>query len=440
MREAAALLLFIAAVIGCAVTNTNVVFALIFGFFVFTGYGLVKGFPLRALVPMMMKGVKATAGVVIVMGLIGMLTGSWRASGTIARLVGDAAGLISPAWSLVTVFLLNGAVSTLLGTSFGTCATLGVISMTMTNAMGVSPVLSGGAILAGIYIGDRCSPVSTSAALVAVVTHTSLYDNIRRMLATGALPLALSAALYALLGFLFPGHRVDLDISAVFAREFDLGLLTFVPALVLIGLVLFRLPIKWVMTASIFSAVLLCVFLQHQSWESVAKTLILGYAAADPDVARMMNGGGLVSMISVCLIVLISSTFSGLFDGTGLTETLKGCIPALAKRLTPFGAVVVTATVSAAIACNQALAILLTEQFSRPLYPAGEDRASHLENTAVVIAPLIPWAIAGAVPVATIAAPSTCLLAAFYLWLLPVINFIAEAMKERRKSARASNA
>ncbi len=103
MREAAALLLFIAAVIGCAVTNTNVVFALIFGFFVFTGYGLVKGFPLRALVPMMMKGVKATAGVVIVMGLIGMLTGSWRASGTIARLVGDAAGLISPAWSLVTV-------------------------------------------------------------------------------------------------------------------------------------------------------------------------------------------------------------------------------------------------------------------------------------------------------------------------------------------------
>ncbi len=433
MAEAAALLLFVAAVVLCAATGASVVFALLFGFFVFTGYGLLKGFSLRALLPMMMKGVKAASSVVIVMGLIGMLTGSWRASGTIARLVGDAAGLISPEWSLVTVFLLNGAISTLLGTSFGTCATLGVISMTMTNAMGVSPVLAGGAILAGIYIGDRCSPVSTSAALVAIITHTSIYDNIRRMLVTGAIPLALSAAAYAVLGFLFPGHAVDLNIRAVFAQEFDLGILTFLPAVILIGLVLFRVPIQRVMTASILSAALLCVFLQHQSWENVAKTLILGFAATDPDVARMMNGGGLVSMISVCLIVLISSTFSGLFDGTGLTEALKNGIPALAKRLTPFGAVVVTATVSAAIACNQTLAVLLTEQFSRPLYPDDRDRASHLENTAIVITPLIPWAIAGAVPVATIAAPGACLLAAFYLWLLPLVNFITEAMKARRK-------
>ncbi len=155
MAEACALLLFAAAIVVCATTGVSVVFALCFGFFVFTGYGLFKGFTLRALFPMMMKGVKATAGIVIVMGLIGMLTGSWRASGTIARLVGDAAGFISPAWSLTTVFLINGAVSTLLGTSFGTAATLGVISMTMTNAMGVDPFLAGGAVLAGVFVGDR---------------------------------------------------------------------------------------------------------------------------------------------------------------------------------------------------------------------------------------------------------------------------------------------
>ena len=155
---AAVVLLFAAAIVVCATTGVSVVFALCFGFFVFTGYGLFKGFTLRALFPMMMKGVKATAGIVIVMGLIGMLTGSWRASGTIARLVGDASGFISPAWSLTTVFLINGAVSTLLGTSFGTAATLGVISMTMTNAMGVDPFLAGGAVLAGVFVGDRCSP------------------------------------------------------------------------------------------------------------------------------------------------------------------------------------------------------------------------------------------------------------------------------------------
>ena len=270
MAEACALLLFAAAIVVCATTGVSVVFALCFGFFVFTGYGLFKGFTLRALFPMMMKGVKATAGIVIVMGLIGMLTGSWRASGTIARLVGDAAGFISPAWSLTTVFLINGAVSTLLGTSFGTAATLGVISMTMTNAMGVDPFLAGGAVLAGVFVGDRCSPVSTSAALVAIVTHTSLYANIRRMLVTGALPMALAVLLWTALGFLLPGHAVDLNITSVFARQFDLSLVTYVPAVILIGLVLCKTAIRWAMTASILAAVALCVFWQHMSWPTVA--------------------------------------------------------------------------------------------------------------------------------------------------------------------------
>ena len=366
MAEACALLLFAAAIVVCATTGVSVVFALCFGFFVFTGYGLFKGFTLRALFPMMMKGVKATAGIVIVMGLIGMLTGSWRASGTIARLVGDAAGFISPAWSLTTVFLINGAVSTLLGTSFGTAATLGVISMTMTNAMGVDPFLAGGAVLAGVFVGDRCSPVSTSAALVAIVTHTSLYANIRRMLVTGALPMALAVLLWTALGFLLPGHAVDLNITSVFARQFDLSLVTYVPAVILI------------------------------------------------------------SMVSVCLIVLISSTFSGLFEGTGLVRALETQIPRIARKITPFGTVLFTALVTSAISCNQALAVLLTEQLSRPICPNASERAAHLENTAIIIPPLIPWSIAGAVPIATIGAPATCVLAAFYLWLLPVVNFFVE--------------
>lgn len=46
-----------------------------------------------------------------------------------------------------------------------------------------------------------------------------------------------------------------------------------------------------------------------------------------------------------------------------------------------------------------------------------------LENTVIVIAPLIPWSIAGTVPLATVSAPITALLAACYLYLLPVWNY-----------------
>lgn len=199
MLEGIVLTTFALAILGCALSGQSVIWALVFGFFLFTGYGLYRGHSVRALTPMAMKGVKTIFGIAVVLALIGMLTGSWRASGTIARLVNDAAGFITPEWCLLAAFLLNGALSTLTGTAFGTVATMGVITMTMTDAMGINPILSGGAILAGVFVGDRCSPVSTSAALVAVVTQTNLYTNLKLMLKSGMVPFLTASGLYALL-------------------------------------------------------------------------------------------------------------------------------------------------------------------------------------------------------------------------------------------------
>ena len=53
--------------------------------------------------------------------------------------------------------------------------------MTMANTMQMDPVWIGGAILAGAFFGDRCSPISTSALLVCTLTDTDLFQNIRRM-------------------------------------------------------------------------------------------------------------------------------------------------------------------------------------------------------------------------------------------------------------------
>ena len=54
-------------------------------------------------------------------------------------------------------------------------------------------------------------------------------------------------------------------------------------------------------------------------------------------------------------------------------------------------------------------------------------------NSVILIAALIPWAIAGAVPVATIGAEMTCLVAAFYLYLVPLWNLCFSIYTARRK-------
>lgn len=50
-----------------------------------------------------------------------------------------------------------------------------------------------------------------------------------------------------------------------------------------------------------------------------------------------------------------------------------------------------------------------------------------------VIAPLIPWSIAGAVPLAAIGAPTSSVCAACYLYLLPLWSFVRELWEIKTK-------
>lgn len=58
-----------------------------------------------------------------------------------------------------------------------------------------------------------------------------------------------------------------------------------------------------------------------------------------------------------------------------------------------------------------------------------QEMAIAIENTAVIMCALVPWSIAAAVPLATIGAPSASLLYAFYLYLIPLWNFLVGIVK-----------
>jgi NhaC family Na+:H+ antiporter len=62
----------------------------------------------------------------------------------------------------------------------------------------------------------------------------------------------------------------------------------------------------------------------------------------------------------------------------------------------------------------------------------GATRALYLENTAVIIAPLIPWSIACGVTLAAVNAPPLSVAAACYLYLLPLWQY-AVVLWQRKK-------
>lgn len=97
------------------------------------------------------------------------------------------------------------------------------------------------------------------------------------------------------------------------------------------------------MAASVAAAIILALTMEGVGLGQLTLWLLTGYASADPALAVLLNGGGLSAMLSVSAIVLISSSYSGIFLHTPLLTGLKAQIERLSRPCTPFGAAVLTA-------------------------------------------------------------------------------------------------
>lgn len=404
----------------CVLTGAAILWALLLGLLCFAGYALRQGHPPRDVALMLWSGVRSVRNILIIFGLIGMLTAVWRASGTLPFIIRHTLALVDPSYFVLCVFLLCSLMSLLLGTSFGTVSTLGVILMMLARSAGLDELVTAGAILSGTYVGDRCSPMSSSAALVCVLTNTNIYDNIRRMWATSALPFALTCAGYLALSLSGTARPAPPEAAGQLDRFFILNGWTLVPAACIVVLSLFRVDVKRTMLWSILTGGAVCLFVQGMTPPELASCLAFGYSPAPG--AELLAGGGVQSMLQVAGIVLLSSSYSGIFNATDLLSGFGGPIRRLAGRIGNFRAMMLASIPVSGISCNQTLAAILTAQLCRPCYARGQDMAIPLENSAILIAALIPWSIAGSVPCAALGVGMACLPYALYLYLVPLAN------------------
>ena len=431
--ELAVLSIFCITLLLCVLWNVSILYALVFGLLLFWFYGRRKGFCWHELIGMSLSGIRTVRNILITFILIGMLTALWRAAGTIPVIVCYAGRLIRPGVFFLMTFLLNCLVSVLTGTAFGTAATMGVICSAIAAAMNCNMILTGGAVLSGVFFGDRCSPVSTSALLVSELTGTNIFENIRHMLKTAFVPFVLTCIVYFLAGFSAETDGQAPDLHTLFSREITLHWAALLPALVILVLALFCVRVKTAMSVSILSALPVCVLLQHIPAESLPALMLFGYRASDPALASMLNGGGILSMAKVAAIVCLSASYSGIFQKTGLLDQIKHQLKFLSEQTTSGVAVLCTGIVSGMIACNQSLAIMLTHQLCCETEPDTDKFAVLMEDTVVVIAPLVPWSIAGGVPLASIGAPVSSVLCACFLYLLPVCTVTAGLLQKHRQ-------
>ena len=78
------------------------------------------------------------------------------------------------------------------------------------------------------------------------------------------------------------------------------------------------------------------------------------------ELIPLISGGGFSSMIEVSLIVMISSSYLGLLEETGLLTNIQSLIRRLSGKLGRFPAVCTASIVTSMFSCNQTLASMLT--------------------------------------------------------------------------------
>lgn len=419
--------------------NIFVGFALLISTGLFCLIAIRRGFSLASLLKMASLGGKKAFIVLRIFVLIGAITGIWMASGTVPSIVYYGILYMNPHFFILYAFLITAGVSFLLGTSFGTVGTVGVSLMLMARSGEVNVDLTAGAIMAGAYFGDRCSPMSSSANLVAHLTDTDLYGNIKAMFKTAAVPLVIAIIGYTILSFSAPLGQSSQQMSIEIQKVFSTHLITLLPAMSILILALFRINVKLSMGISIVLAAVIAYTVQGVPLLNIFNFTLFGYELnASSPLHNILGGGGVISMWKAIFIVFLSSVLANIFEGTQMLSSLES---QLMKAKTRFGVFISTTFVgimSSAIGCNQAIAVFLTEQLMRKTYQKNKlpntELAIDIENTGIVIAALIPWNIAAFVPTTTLGvSPSGFIPYAFYLYLIPITQIVYWALASKNK-------
>ena len=130
------------------------------------------------------NNVKTIGSAILILFLIGAVSGSWMMSGVVPTMIYYGMKIVSPSVFLFVACLICALVSVVTGSSWTTVATIGIALMGIGTAHGYSIGWTAGAIISGSYFGDKISPLSDTTVLASSVGEVQQYKHTRSMLTT----------------------------------------------------------------------------------------------------------------------------------------------------------------------------------------------------------------------------------------------------------------
>lgn len=343
---------------------------------------------------------------ILIMLCVGILIGSWIASGTIPMVIYYGLKLISPKYFLVTACFVCSLTSLATGTSWGTIGTLGVAFIGIAMGLGIPLGPAAGAIVAGAYFGDKISPFSDVTNLAPVAAGSNLFDHIRHMLWSATPAWLLGLSIYFVIGLRYEGGKVESETMNIILKtlkaNFRFNLLLLLPMAIVFYFAITKKPTIPGMLLSSFVAGFLALIFQKVSVPEIASAMNTGYQAQTgvKEVDQLISRGGLMSMMETQLVAFTAFSFGGIMQRTGLLSVILDRVMKFANKvwsivLTTIGSSIITAMVTG----SSYLSMIIPGELLSPIYKkkglAAKNLSRIIEESGAIIVPLIPWSMAG---------------------------------------------
>lgn len=410
-----------------------IILSLIFlGIFIFS----VKKFKtLKNTLGIAIAGTKKSYLLVFIFALLGALSASWFISGTIPALIYYGIKIINPNYFYIFSFLITSLFSFLIGSSFGTVGTIGLVMVSLARGIGLDIYIVAGSIISGAYFGDRGSPMSSSANFVSILTETEIYNNVKGMFKASIFPYLITLSLYFYLGRNIEPKFIKNNILTLLNQNFYLDFLVFIPMIYLVIMCLLKKNIRHTILVSIFFSLIIGWFLQNYEDRNFIKVLIYGFKLPiENELYNVIRGGGIFSMGTAMVMALLSCGLVNIVDKLGILKLVSEKIGVVKSEWKIYLYTIVVAILTAAISCSQSTSILLTSQIMKKIYKKNgftkELLALDIENSSVVLSSLIPWNIAITVPALMLDISAVKIIPySLYLFILPMIVMILKIKK-----------
>lgn len=403
----------IALIIGIGIYETDPHIPLFLSAIVASITALSLGYSWNTLEKGIIKGVSLSLQAILILLVIGIIIGTWIAGGIVPTMIYYGMEILSPTYFLFAACLISCIVALASGNAWTAAGTIGIALMGVSEGLGVNPAMAAGAVISGVYFGDKISPLSETTNLTPGVAGSELFEHIKHMLYTTIPSLIISLIIYFILGFFSSGDGSDIEQVALLQENlsqiYNLSpWLLVVPAIVIMMMIR-KMPAMPALAIGSLMGAVCAILVQGVSIKETLTTMYYGYSIeTDMEVLNnLLNNGGVEAMLWTVSLILIAMSFGGILEIAGffavIVESLMNLVKSTGSLITT---TVGTSIASNIVGCDQYLSIIIPARMYAAEYKRRGLKLKNLsrtvEDAGTMTSPLVPWNTCGAFMFATL--------------------------------------